>query len=562
MNGTRPLDSLRRFWWVVVIFTIGGAVVGGYPEPESAADSITRYNASHTILVSSTSSNGSNFTDPQAFNQIQLFATTGEVPTRAAEAIDYNGSPAALAAGVTVTADQQTGALRIATTQETADEAVEVADAFGDELTTYLAERQDQHRQDRLASTLARLEELEAEIQAVEVEVLIPPADPFAEGALPTEDPVKRAQLDALTRQYSVVFEQFNSLQQDQGQLVLTTLERAQPVAITERGLSAPRSRVGRAMLGGIAGFAIGVGIALLLGRADRKIRSVEQAEELLGLPANTTIPLVKRHDTSVLAVTPGRHDPLSDSYRTLRSMLVFLDNEKPELRERASVTLVVSPGPADGKTSVSANLVAAMVESGGRTVAVNTDFRRPTLSPRLGVADPEPAGLELHEVESAPLELVLSPGADPGLAVLDLAGMRGHSPGDLARVTAKILPRVVQIADTVVVDTSPVGATAEVLEFVPQADNVVLVVRLGHTTTSSARRAIETVRTLSKGNLLLVLVGTDAGGGDQYYYYYSTKPAQQRQLVVRPPPQQAHRTGNRPRRQRGDHGRFVRVAR
>ena len=252
-------------------------------------------------------------------------------PTRAAEAIDYNGSPAALAAGVTVTADQQTGALRISTTQETADEAVAVADAFADELTTYLAERQDTApRQDRLASTLARLEELEAEIRAVEVEVLIPPADPFAEGALPTEDPVKRAQLDALTRQYSVVFEQFNSLQQDQGQLVLTTLERAQPVAITERGLSAPRSRVGRAMLGGIAGFAIGVGIALLLGRADRKIRSVEQAEELLGLPANTTIPLVKRHDTSVLAVTPGRHDPLSDSYRTLRSMLVFLDNEKP----------------------------------------------------------------------------------------------------------------------------------------------------------------------------------------------------------------------------------------
>jgi Mrp family chromosome partitioning ATPase/capsular polysaccharide biosynthesis protein len=506
----------------VVVFTIGGAVIGGLPAPDSAADSVTRYTASHTILVSSTSENGSIFTDPQAFNQLQLFATTGEVPKRAAESIDYSGAPAALASTVDVVADQQTGALRITTTQDGADEAVEVADAFGDELSSYLGERQDELRQDRLSSTLKRLQDLEAQIAEVEGQVLIPPANPDDPESLPTEDPIARAQLDGLSRQYSVVFEEYNSLQADQGQLVLTTLERAQPVPVTEEGLTAPRSRIGRGVLGALAGFAIGVGLALLLGRADRKIRSVEQAEELLGLPANTTIPLVRHHDSTVLAVTPGRHDPLSDSYRTLRSMLVFLDNENDELRTRASITLVVSPGPGDGKTSVSANLVAAMAESGGRTVAINTDFRRPTLSARLGVIDPEPAGFDLHEIESAPLELVLSPASDPGLAVLDLSGMRGNTPGDLARVTAKILPRVAQIADTIVVDTSPVGATAEVLEFVPQADNIVMVVRLDHTTASTARRSIETVRTLSKGNLLLVLVGADSAG-DSYYYYYSS---------------------------------------
>jgi Mrp family chromosome partitioning ATPase len=163
------------------------------------------------------------------------------------------------------------------------------------------------------------------------------------------------------------------------------------------------------------------------------------------------------------------------------------------------------------------------MAESGSRTVAVNTDFRRPTLSDRLGVAAPEPAGLDLHEIASAPLELVLAPGSDPGLAVLDLARVRGNTPGDLSRVTARMLPRIAQMADSIVVDTSPVGATAEVLEFVPKADNIVIVVRLGHTTASTARRSIETIRTLSRGNVLLVLVGGDSGSGDQYYYYYSS---------------------------------------
>jgi Mrp family chromosome partitioning ATPase len=522
MQTFRPLDALRRFWWVVALFTVAGAVVGGLPAPESAADSITRYTASHTILVSSTSQGLSSFTDPQAFNQIQLFTTTGEVPQRAAEALGYDGPPAQLASTITAITDQQTGALRITTTQATADEAVAVADAFGDELIAYLAERQDQLRQDRLASTLQRLEELEAQIDEIEDGLLVA-ADSDDPEARPTEDPVVRAQLDALSRQYSVVFEQFDSLQADQGQLLLTTLERAQPVAITEQGLSAPRSRTGRALLGGIAGFAVGVGVALVLGRADRKIRTPQQAEEVLGLAASTSIPAVRHHDGSVLAVTTGRHDPLSDSYRTLRSMLMFLDTENAELRDRASITLIVSPGPGDGKTSVTANLAAAMVESGSRTVAVNTDFRRPTLSDRLGVSDPEPAGLELHEIASAPLELVLAAGADPGLAVLDLARVRGNTPGDLARVTARLLPRAAEIADTIVVDTSPVGATAEVLEFVPQADNIVVVVRLGHTTASTARRSIETIRTLSRGNVLLVLVGGDAGTGDQYYYYYSS---------------------------------------
>jgi Mrp family chromosome partitioning ATPase len=535
VNGTRPTDALRRFWWIVVIFTIAGAAIAGLPEPEQAADSVTTWNANHTLLVSSSTGAGSVFTDPQAFNQLQLFATTGVVPQRAAEAIDFNGPPAALAAQVTVTADQQSGALRISTTQSTADDAVEYADAIADQLVGYLSERQDELREDRLNSTLTRLEELEAQINEVEREVLISPADPEDPFSVRIEDPVARAQLDALSRQYSVVFEQFNNLQADSGQLVLTTLERAQPVAIEERGLGAPRSRVARAALGGLAGAAVGFGVALLLARADRKIRTSEQAAELLGLEPNTSIPKVKRHRTGELAVVPGRHDPLSDSYRTLRSLIAFLDAGNPALGERGSITVVVSPGPSDGKTSVTANVAAALVESGERTVAVNTDFRRPTISERLGVVNAEPAGLSLHDVEHAPLELVLAPGEDPGLAMLDLSGMRGNTPGDLARVTARLLPRVANVADAVIVDTSPIGATAEVLEVLPLADNVVMVVRLGHTTAQTARRSIEMVRALSSGNLLLVLVGGESGDAGKYYYY--SRPT---------PPAQAGRFGRR----------------
>ena len=61
--------------------------MAGLPAPENAADSVTRWNASHTLLVSNTSDGGV-FNDQQAFNQLTLFATTGRVPERAAEALD------------------------------------------------------------------------------------------------------------------------------------------------------------------------------------------------------------------------------------------------------------------------------------------------------------------------------------------------------------------------------------------------------------------------------------------------------------------------------------------
>ncbi len=520
MHSIRPLDALRRFWWIVVIFTILGAAVAGAPSPEQAADSVTRWNAAHTLLVSSTSSTG--FNDPQAFNQLTLFATTGQVPARAAEALGYDGSPAALAAQVEVFADQETGALQISTTQDTEDDAVEVADAFALELTSYLTERQEQLRQDQVSAALTRLETLEGQINDVEGTVLLPPTDPDGE---PIEDPVARAQLDALTRQYSVAFEQYNALQEDQGQLVLTTLEEAQGVPVEESGLSAPQSRVSRGVLGALVGAAIGFGIALLLARADRRIRTADQLTEVLGVEVNTAIPSVRHHKTNQLAVRPGQYGPLSDSYRTLRSMVAFLDAGRENPDGRACVTLVVSPGSGDGKTSITSNLAAAFVESGSKTVAVNTDFRRPTLSARLGVADPEPSGLDLRAIQSAPLELILAAGTDPGLAVLDLSGMRGVAPGDLARVTASIIPRIADAADAIVIDTSPVGATAEVLEFVPLADIIVMVVRLGHTTAATARRTADTIKALSTGSLLLVVVGGETGEADKYYFYAQPEP-------------------------------------
>lgn len=510
MNNTRTIDALRRFWWIVVAFTIVGGVVAGLPSPEDASESITEWNASHTLLLVSGSSGG--YSDGVGFNQLQLFTTVGEVPARVAAAIDYDGPPAVLASQISVIAEQQSGAFRITTTQATAEEAVQIADSFADELVSYLAERQDSLREERLTSSLTRLQGLEGQLTEAQDAVVRNP-----------DDSVARAELDAFSRQYSVAFEQYNSLQlTDQGSLVLTTLERAQPVPITSRGLTAPQSRRARGTLGALVGIAMGVGLAVLLSRTDRKVRSREQVEQLLGATVHATIPYLDNHEPGELAVVPNRHDPLSDSYRTVRSIIAFADSNNKRPPGQAAITVVVSPGPGDGKTSMSANLASAYVEAGSRTVAVNTDFRRPTLSRRLSVPVPKSLGLDFHQIEHLPLELVLLASDNARLKMLDLSPIKEASPGDLARVTARMLPKIAAIADAVVVDTSPIGATAEVLEFLPIADTIVMTVRLGHTSIATAIRSIEMIRSLSTGNIVLALVGGEGEQGGYYYYAHS----------------------------------------
>ncbi len=477
------------------------------PQPKKDTDAVTTWRATHTLLLSNSSPTGDIFSDPVTVNQLQLFATVGEVPKRAAERIGYRGEPAALAAQVSIQVFQQTGAIQITTQQSTAEQAVAVADTFAEELTTYLAERQDSLKTLRITSSLAEVSKLEDELKDLQRRVTASP-----------DDAVLKAQLDALSREYSVAYEQYRQLQVDRGQLQLTTLERAQAIAITDRGLGAPRSRTSRGLLGLAVGALLGLGAAVALARADRRIRTRAQAESLFGMRSQVSIPATKDHPGNIV-VRPDRHEPLSDAYRTLRSVIGFVEGGAARRDGRVPIVMVVSASAGDGKTSVASNLAAAFVESRTPTVAVNADFRRPALTQRITGRRPEEMGFSAAEVATMPISALLTRTPIEGLVVLDLVGNQG-SPGELARSTAALLPTLSGTpAGVVIIDTSPVSITAEVLELVPRADVIVLVARLDHTYVDAAQRTIETLRAIGTVEPLLVLVGEKVAHSDYDEY-------------------------------------------
>lgn len=505
MNSTSAFGAITRRWWVIVLLIVAGAVIGALPQPERVEEQVQTFSATHTLVLNDeilTQQVGASISP----NQVPLFVSTGEVPARAAQVVGFDGNAATLASQVTSLFDPLTGALTITTAQDSADRSEAVANAFADELNSYLAERQDVIYEQRLTAASERLSELETDLNAVTLELAGEP-----------ESPTLLARQTAVSRLYSVAFEQSAELEATPPVVSFTSLQRAQAVDITDSGIGAPTSRSSRALLGMIVGAAVGLGVALALGQFDRRLRTREQAEEVMDLRARVMIPKVRDIERDQLIVTRGRHDPLSDAYRTVRNVVGFVQGSAV-VEGRARITLVVSPGPSDGKTSLAVNLAAAMAESGQRTILMNTDFRRPRLSSTLGAAVSTPLPFMLEDLDQLDARTLLTKTGRDRLAFMDLSSIDG-SAGELMRASIDKLPGMTELADSIVIDTSPVGATAEVLELIPYADVIVVVGRVGSTQIAAAQRTMAILRDLATAPMVLVLGGVKMDRANYYDY-------------------------------------------
>ncbi|HZR34922.1 MAG TPA: CpsD/CapB family tyrosine-protein kinase [Nevskia sp.] len=100
-----------------------------------------------------------------------------------------------------------------------------------------------------------------------------------------------------------------------------------------------------------------------------------------LGLADSATRMLNEEHSTPPMAI-PGRgvrlaHDPYhvrSETVRALRTELL-LRHDTPEL---ANALVLISPGSAEGRSQLAAELAVSFAQLGRRTLLVDADLRRP----------------------------------------------------------------------------------------------------------------------------------------------------------------------------------------
>lgn len=219
----------------------------------------------------------------------------------------------------------------------------------------------------------------------------------------------------------------------------------------------------------------------------DRSLRSVDQAESVLGLSLLAAVPEVKRvrgKDAGlVLLAAPASRE--AEAFRCLRTSLSLLPEGNPKS------ILFTSAIPGEGKSFCAANCAVALAQQGLRVLLVDADLRRPGLSTLFATPKDAP-GLSDVLAGKRPLGEAIRETEIPKLSLLP-AGGANQSPAELLSGDRfpELITEMLGQYDRLVLDTAPINAVSDTLLFVDRVDATVFVVRARRTTARLAHRAL-----------------------------------------------------------------------
>jgi capsular exopolysaccharide synthesis family protein len=270
--------------------------------------------------------------------------------------------------------------------------------------------------------------------------------------------------------------------------------------------------------LGAVAGLLIGLVLALVRDRLDRRVRSAREVVGLCEVPLLARIP-----DSPALSLDRGlRHLPAADaeSFQMARVGIRYLDVD----REIKSV-LLTSPQAGDGKTMVTFGLAAAAATAGDGVLVIEADMRQPGLDE---VAEPTRVGLSTvlagdSRFEDAARSVPVTVGAERDSGAVDLL-LAGPAPTNPTRLLEsermeRLLREVEQRYDLVVIDTPPATILPDAIPLMGHVDGVVMVAGLGRDTQdelSELRQRLEQVDAPVIG-----VIANFAEAPDESYYRY-----------------------------------------
>lgn len=277
-----------------------------------------------------------------------------------------------------------------------------------------------------------------------------------------------------------------------------------------------------------------GIGLALFLEYLDDTIRSAEEIETYLQLPALATIPVVDALPKRKLLLV-GNPDPdaepvdspllisadprsaLSEAYRHLRtSILLSSAGHAPKM------LLITSSLPAEGKTTTATNTAISLAQTGAKVLIIDADMRRPRVHSIFGM--PNTNGLSnllANELSDRDLDAAILYDKSTRLFVMP-SGPIPPNPAELigSEQMAHLLEMLRTRFTHVVLDSPPIASFTDGVLIASMVDGVILVVHAGVSSRQVVRKARVLLNEIGAKVFGVVLNRVSLDAKHNYYYY------------------------------------------
>lgn len=512
------LTVTRRGWWLILLcaLVVGGAAAGAsFLQGERFRSTATILYTPAVVPTPLTQDGG----DPsRAVDTLVGLVQTDDVLSRALPETGYETTEQ-LRESLDVGAGTNNDLISIQVSAPSAERAAAATNAVAEAFLDWRTEKQNELLEARIAFLNDQLATLEGSTAQADLEAAA-----------------------AIRRQLTEAQAQLTTASAD--------LTLVQPAEVPDDPYAPHPVRNG--VIGFLLGLFLGVVWVLVRDRLDRRLRRVEEVEELYGAPTLGVVPYLPKAARGnrraalgdfAAANASGEAGYVAEAYRTIRTNLGLFSLGAGGVR----VIVVSSAMPDEGKSAAAANLATAFAAAGKRTLAISADVHSPTLhlyfesngsgkgASRLRFASSSPqeprAGLievlsGTVSLEAAARELSLNgAGAGGGALFLLASGKQYFDPAFLYQSPAMrtLLAQARERFDVVVIDAPPLLVSGESSVIAREADGLVLVAQVGRLTRDSARRAGKVMDAAKVRPLGVIVVGRRLEDEEIYGYGYAT---------------------------------------